>query len=231
MMHFKLYSRELKKPGLAYASTPHQRVAAVGAARWRGTLSHSMTSTHELFGALLEYVALEGCSAKATLLPREWCRFINAVLPTGLRRWCPCLWRSYAQLVLMRRFQGVELLCVRPPSLEPGSSSGVATPAVPSTFGYQALAQATCAGPLPCAVDVDNCDVCDESKGSDQQDPCSDLVPAAYLGLDECHNAEEKHHELDKAEHLLKHIVQIVDVRVVKHVGDQNYDNGRKCTH
>ena len=96
-----------------------------------------------VFGALLEYVALEGCSAKATLLPREWCRFINAVLPTGLRRWCPCLWSSYAQLVLMRRFQGVELLCVRPPSLEPGSSSGAATPAVPSTFGYQALAQAT----------------------------------------------------------------------------------------
>ena len=96
-----------------------------------------------VFGALLEYVALEGCSAKATLLPREWCRFINAVLPTGLRRWCPCLWRSYAQLVLMRRFQGVDLLCVRPPSLEPGSTSGAATPAVPSTFGYQALAQAT----------------------------------------------------------------------------------------
>ena len=43
----------------------------------------------------------------------------------------------------MRRFQGVGLLCVRPPSLEPGSTSGAATPAVPSTFGYQALAQAT----------------------------------------------------------------------------------------
>ena len=68
-----------------------------------------------LFEGLLPYVMLPGCCEfKGILSIAEWVRFVSMVpiVPGTLRRFCLMWWRTYPKLVLIRHFNGGELMPV-----------------------------------------------------------------------------------------------------------------------